>query len=236
MNSEIHVLIIEDDFRVAEITRGLVEKIDGFMVDGIAKSGDEAIVFLQNCSRKPDLVLLDVFIPDRSGHELLHELRSAFPQIDIIMLTAAAETETVKEAMRAGVFDYVLKPVDFGRFEQSLSRYREHRELFAEREELEQTDIDKLLGNVQEKYANAIQPEGSLPKGIDPLTLVKVLDFLKSGSILGVTAMEAGNAVGVSRSTARRYLEYLVSTGEAKAKLNYGEIGRPERRYIPWTK
>lgn len=236
MSSEIHILIIEDDFRVAEINRGLVERNDGFTVDGIAKSGDEAITFLQNCSRKPDLILLDVFIPDRSGYELLYELRSQFPQIDIIMLTAAAESETVKEAMRAGVFDYVLKPVDFGRFDHSLLRYRNQQELFIAKDELEQRDVDELFGVVQEKSANSIQTDATLPKGIDPLTLVKMLDFLKSASAFGVTAMEAGNAVGVSRSTSRRYLEYLVSTGEAKAKLNYGEIGRPERRYIPWTK
>lgn len=152
------------------------------------------------------------------------------------MLTAAAETETVKEAIRAGISDYVLKPVDFARFEQSLGRYREQQELFAAKEELAQTDIDKLIGFMQEQPAVSIQPDGSFPKGIDPLTLVKMLGFLKSASAFGVTAMEAGNAVGVSRSTSRRYLEYLVSTGEAKAKLNYGEIGRPERRYIPWTK
>lgn len=236
MNRKIRVLIIEDDFRVAEINRSLVERVADFEVDGVVKSGDEAIAFLQNSSRKPDLILLDVFIPDRSGHELLHELHSDFPKIDIIMLTAASETETVREAMRAGIFDYVLKPVDFGRFEQSLGRYREQKELFAEKDEMEQRDIDKLLGVVQNRSAVSIQPEGSFPKGIDPLTLVKMLDFLNSAPASGVTAMEAGNAVGVSRSTSRRYLEYLVSTGEAKAKLNYGEIGRPERRYIPWTK
>lgn len=236
MNRKIHILIIEDDFRVAEINRSLVERVADFVVDGAVKSGDEAIAFLQNSSRKPDLILLDVFIPDRSGHELLHELRSDFPQIDIIMLTAASETETVREAMRAGIFDYVLKPVDFGRFEQSLGRYLEQKELFAEKDEMEQRDIDKLLGFVQNHSDVSIQPEGSFPKGIDPLTLIKMLDFLISAPASGVTAMEAGNAVGVSRSTSRRYLEYLVSTGEAKAKLNYGEIGRPERRYIPWTK
>lgn len=237
MNQKLHVLIIEDDFRVADINRQLVEQVEGYVVDGIAKTGDEAISCLQSADTLPDLILLDVFIPDRSGLDLFWEIRKNFHRCDIIMLSAAKEVATVEETLRGGIFDYIVKPVDFDRFEQTLIRFREQKDLLASREELEQTDIDRLIGMESTIAPSApADSDGSLPKGIDPLTLTGVVEILQSSAPAGVNAMETGKAVGVSRSTARRYLEYLVATGKAKAQLNYGEIGRPERRYILWTK
>ncbi|WP_142829189.1 response regulator [Planococcus soli] len=235
MKQELHVLIIEDDFRVAEINRQLVEQVDGYVVDSIAKTGDEAIAFLADSRQLPDLILLDVFIPDRKGLELLREIRGSFPHIDIIMLSAAKEAATIEETLRCGIFDYLVKPVDFFRFEQALLRFREQKRFFSSRQELEQADIDRLIG-IRSIPAAAEILDGGLPKGIDQLTLVGVMEILQGSVYEGINAMETGKAVGVSRSTARRYLEHLVSIGEAKAQLNYGEIGRPERRYIPWTK
>lgn len=234
MKQELHVLIIEDDFRVAEINRQLVEQVAGYQVDGIAKTGDEAMDFLANSHELPDLILLDVFIPDRMELDMLWEIRSNFHPIDIIMLTAAKEAATIEEALRCGIFDYLIKPVDFSRFEQSLLRFSEQKAFLASRQNLEQTDIDRLIGI--EPIALLSDTTGELPKGIDQLTLVGIMEILQSSAPAGINAMETGRSVGVSRSTARRYLEHLVSTGEAKAQLNYGEIGRPERRYIPWTK
>lgn len=235
MKQELHVLIIEDDFRVAEINRQLVEQIDGFHVEGVAKTGDEAMALLTNSHRMPDLILLDVFIPDRKGLELLREIRSSFHAIDIVMLSAAKEAATIEEALRHGIFDYLIKPVDFARFEQALLRFREQKLVFSARQELEQADIDGLIG-IDSPLSSGETLDGELPKGIDQLTLIGIIETLQGSASEGINAMEAGKAVGVSRSTARRYLEHLVSIGEAKAQLNYGEIGRPERRYIPWTK
>lgn len=235
MRQMLHVLIIEDDFRVAEINRQLVEQVAGYQVNGVAKTGDEAMAFLQSCGQLPDLILLDVFIPDRKGLELLQEIRHSFHAVDVMMLSAAKDTATIEEALRCGIFDYLVKPVDFSRFEQALLRFGEQKALLASRQELEQTDIDRLIG-IEPIAVLSETADGHLPKGIDQLTLVGVIEILQSSAPEGLNAMETGKAVGVSRSTARRYLEHLVSIGEAKAQLNYGEIGRPERRYIPWTK
>lgn len=235
MNQELHVLIIEDDFRVADINRQLVEQVDGFQVDAIAKTGDEAMDFLQHSSELPDLILLDVFIPDRSGLDLFWEIRSAYRGIGIIMLSAAKDTEIIEETLHGGISDYLIKPVDFKRFEQSLHRFREQKALLNSNKEMEQSEIDRLFGYLPPTFSG-MEYEAALPKGIDHLTLKGVMERLSASAADGVNAMEVGKAVGVSRSTARRYLEHLVSTGEAKAQLNYGEIGRPERRYIPWTK
>lgn len=236
MKPNIHVLIIEDDFRVAGINQELVDQIEGFHVEAIAKTGDEAIAFLQQADPLPDLVLLDVYIPDRSGLSLFWEIRSAYPKADILMLSAATDAGTIEQTMRGGIFDYLIKPVDFNRFQESLLRYRDQKTFFASKTDLKQSDIDRLFGRQQSGISKEAAQEEDLPKGIDALTLSDVLEVLTSSPAPGVNAMETGKAVGVSRSTARRYLEHLVSTGDAKAQLNYGEIGRPERRYISWTK
>lgn len=231
MKRKFRVMIIEDDFRIAAINQQLVEQVDGFLVEEIAKTGQEAMSFLESAEVLPDLILLDVFIPDRNGLDLFHDIRRNFPQIDIIMLTAAAEAGTIEETVQGGIFDYILKPADFGRFELALRRYLERKELFAAKEAMGQHEIDQLLGIRYNPKTEAATGQSGLPKGIDPLTLQGIQDFLASSSPPGVTAMETGKAVGVSRSTARRYLEHLVSAGEVQAQLNYGEIGRPERRY-----
>ncbi|RNF38912.1 response regulator [Planococcus salinus] len=230
MKSSIDVLIVEDDFRVADINRQLVEKVKGFRVIGIAKTGEEAIQFLQSQPSLPHLILLDVYIPDRTGLSLFWEIRRNYHQIDIIMLSAAKETATVEEALRGGIFDYIIKPVDFSRFEKTLMHYAEQQSILSSRQELEQEDIDRLIG-LQKSPASENPSAAASPKGIDQITLQKVREILTEVAGAGINALETGKAVGVSRSTARRYLEYLVSLGEAKAQLVYGEIGRPERRY-----
>jgi len=235
MNQKLHVLIIEDDFRVADINRQLVEQVEGFQVAEIAKNGEEAIVMLQRANPLPDLILLDLFIPDRSGLDLFWEIRNAHREVGIIMLTAAKETAAIEGTLLGGISDYLIKPVDFVRFEQSLRRFREQKLLLHSMKELEQPEIDRLFGHLPEIFPGT-NVEAELPKGIDHLTLKGVMKRLGASANTGVNAMEVGKAVGVSRSTARRYLEHLVSIGKAKAQLNYGEIGRPERRYIPWTK
>lgn len=152
------------------------------------------------------------------------------------MVTAATEIETIEAAVRGGVFDYLLKPVDFVRFTQSLERFRDQRQALSGQQDWQQSDIDRLFGVTVAQTVTIEDSSEELPKGIDQLTLDGVRDFLSASSPEGANAMEAGKAVGISRSTARRYLEHLVASGDAKAQLNYGEIGRPERRYVPWTK
>src|SRR5690606_28071604 len=139
MKPNIHVLIIEDEFRVAGINQELVDQIEGFHVEAIAKTGDEAIAFLQQADPLPDLVLLDVYIPDRSGLSLFWEIRSAYPKADILMLSAATDAGTIEQTMRGGIFDYLIKPVDFNRFQESLLRYRDQKTFFASKTDLKQS-------------------------------------------------------------------------------------------------
>ncbi len=229
--ASIKVYIIEDDFRVANINSDFIKKIEGFEVIGVANTGKEAISFLENTAELPNIILLDVYIPDVTGLELMWEIRNRYQQIDIIMITAAKEIETIEETFRGGILDYIIKPVDFERLKQTFLRYLEKQTLLRSKNEMSQEEIDKLRGlshYVTSKEEKAVD----IPKGIDRITLNKVVSVLEKSNQEGVTAVEVSKLVGTSRSTARRYLEYLVLTNQVKAELKYGDVGRPERRYI----
>lgn len=234
MHENFQVLIVEDDFRIAEINRQFVHRVDGFTVLDVVKTGEEALAYLRSKTPLPQLILLDVYIPDTEGLRLFWQLRTEFNEIDVIMVTAAKEVTTIAETLRGGIFDYIVKPADYDRFEQTLNRFRYQRILLSSRDELNQEEIDVLTGfPVLPPPEN--KTEGQLPKGIDQITLDKIRDTLSRSSEAGMTALNVGQSIGVSRSTARRYLEFLVSEKEAVAQLKYGDVGRPERKYTPWT-
>ncbi|AVP94052.1 MULTISPECIES: response regulator [Aeromonas] len=217
----IKILIVEDDPAIAEIHRRFVQRLAGFEVLGVALTlfdAREQIAIL-----KPDLVLLDVWLPDGEGFSLLRELRQSGAHLDVILLTAAREAAALQEAMRLGVVDFILKPVVFERLRDTLGTYAESRAALAALADIDQQAVDALFGTPLQQVA-----AGGLPKGIDALTLQRVLAALNQQ---GASAEEIGNRVGVSRTTARRYLEFLVGQQLASPELEYGTVGRPERRY-----
>ena len=227
MSEVIEVLIIEDDPRIADIHRRFIDKIDGFVVVGSAHTGAEAKDWV--VSMKPDLILLDVYLPDMMGTELMTFIQTESADTDIIFITAAAEVNVVKQAFRGGVIDYILKPLTFDRFQESLYAYQEKRKTLSSHGKLQEESIQLLWHPV--KSTNSTDSTLT-PKGIDPITMDKVVVELKQQT-QGITAEKLGLACGLSRSTARRYLEFLVSESKARAELIYGTIGRPERRYFP---
>jgi len=222
----IEVLIIEDDKRIADIHKRFIEKIEGFQVVGSANTGTEAKDWIETL--KPQLILLDVYLPDMKGTELMPFIQLESPESDIIFITAASETDIVKKAFKGGVFDYILKPLTFDRFRESLLTYRQKRISLETQGSLDEESI-QLLWN---KGQSAAPEQMATPKGIDPSTMARIKEKL-AACTTGMTAEEMGAACGMSRSTARRYLEHLVSEQSAAAELLYGTIGRPERRYFP---
>jgi two-component system CitB family response regulator len=230
-NREIEVLIVEDDLRIAEIQQRYIEQIQGFQVVGIAASYLEARTLIDIL--KPDLLLLDVYFPDMNGLDLLKETKQFEKHTDVIMITATKELDKVQEAISIGVFDYMIKPVVFDRFKQALQRYQDfHKKLLLLEKEntlITQQEVDSLLRKEVEVTSN--NDRSYLPKGIDPLTLEKVLEVLGKVGV-GLTAESVAKEIGVSRTTARRYLEHLVSVEKIEADLAYGTVGRPERVYI----
>ncbi len=224
--SIIRLLIVEDDRQIAEIQRRFVERLEQVELCGIAHTLADARDLVEVMS--PDLILLDVFFPDGSGLDLLRELRARDSSSDVILITAAKEVDTLRSALRSGVFDYILKPLVFERLEEAINRYREHLQQLSALEQVDQSEVDALLPRVSGEDPQATRDD-RLPKGIDNLTLNRIRDVLAEGKAL--SAEEVGLAMGASRTTARRYLEYLVGTGELNAEVTYGSVGRPERRY-----
>jgi two-component system CitB family response regulator len=220
------VFIVEDDIRIAEINRRFVEKIDGFSVCGIALNREDAKE--QISILHPDLIILDIYFPDMNGLDLLRWIRSEFRGIEVIMVTAATEAETLTYALNDGVFDYIVKPVVFQRFKQTLLDFKNYKSSIyqlSETKEINQSIIDSVIKKDKPDIESAV-----LPKGIDRITLDKILTIL-TNDIDGYTAEDLGQLAGVSRTTARRYLEFLVTENKVSADTSYGGVGRPERIY-----
>lgn len=224
--NKVRVLVVDDDMRISELHQRFVEKLPQFEVVGVANSiadAEEMVDILQ-----PDLVLLDLFFPEGNGMELLKWIRNREHPCDVILITAAREMASLQEALRGGVFDYIIKPVFFPRFQEALQKFHEYFCQLQDGGALEQKDVDRLLHAHRQPEADS----GAIPKGIDSLTLGKVRKVFDDSGITDLNAEEVGKAVGISRSTARRYLEFLTTEGFLKADLIYGVVGRPERRYI----
>lgn len=216
----IDVLIVDDDFMVAKIHQGFVERTPGFQVVGVAHTGAEAISLTQRL--QPDLVLLDVYLPDVLGLDLLQQLREAAPELDVLVISAAREAETVRRALRGGIVHYLMKPFSYEDLRERLEHYQQTY-VALEGTEPEQADVDRVFGLAR-------QGAEALPKGFSAETLRLVSDALE-GAGGDSSAAEMAGRLGLSRVSARRYLEHLVATGKAEVSLRYGEVGRPERRY-----
>ena len=220
----IRVLVVDDDFMVARIHRGFVERTEGFQVVGVAYNGAEALEAVDTL--RPDLVLLDVHLPDIFGLDLLARMREVSPDLDVIVISAAREAETVRRALRGGIVHYLIKPFTYEDLQQRLAHYQDtYRQLDEAAAEAVQSDVDRVFG-----IGSGAAAKERLPKGFSAETLRLVERALGStGSDL--SAAEVGEVVGIARVSARRYLEHLVSVGRAEVRLQYGEVGRPQRRY-----
>jgi len=225
----IEVVIIEDNLKVAKAHQLYVEKVSGFNVTGVVNLLADAEQMVE--ALQPDLILLDVYFPDGNGMDFLDLLRTRHSRSDVILITAAKEVKLLHNALRGGVFDYMIKPVFFERFEEALTKYRQHWLELQQLNHMSQEDIDRFF---QHGTGSGERPKDqTLPKGIDALTLEKVvMAFEAHQDREQLSADEIGKIIGVSRTTARKYLEYLISTGFLKINLEYGTIGRPERRYF----
>jgi len=224
--NQLEVVIVEDNPKISRTHQAFVEKIDGFEVTGIANTIADARLLLETL--EPDLLLLDIYFPESNGIEFLRELRAAHHNTDVILITAAREVEMLHSALQGGAFDYMIKPVFFDRFEESLTNYAEYKKQMARTGSLTQEEADRMFR--KSAPASALGSD-DVPKGIDPVTLKSILTVFEEKSKQVMSATEMGEAIGVSRTTARKYLEYLIGEGLLSIHLDYGTKGRPERKY-----
>ncbi|WP_027721748.1 response regulator [Maridesulfovibrio zosterae] len=229
---DIEVIIVEDDAKIAGLHRRFTERVEGFKVVAIAQGLDDAKTMIE--LYKPDLILLDLYFPEGTSLDLLREIRMQGIETDVILITAAREMGTLKDALRGGVFDYIIKPVILDRFVACLKKFEKYHHRLCSEATIEQKDVDSMMNF---SPASSLQPPHteSLPKGIDPLTLKKIKAVFEESitdSEKGASAEDVGEIIGASRSTARRYLEYMVSIGEIYPDVVYGTVGRPERKYF----
>jgi response regulator of citrate/malate metabolism len=218
----IQTLVVDDDFMVARVHRAFVERVAGFEVVGVAHTGAEALEAVDRL--RPDLLVLDIYLPDVSGLLVLQELRRRQAEVDVIMVTAARDVDSLRAAMAGGALRYIVKPFNFARFSDTLQTYRRFAGRRSVLAEVDQEDVDRLYATM------GVAPAQSLPKNLNPPTLDLVVRCLQEHTET-VSALEVAEVTGVSRGTARRYLEYLETQGRVVLELRYGAAGRPEHRY-----
>ena len=199
----------------------------------VAHSGAQALLATEE--QRPDLVLLDIHLPDMSGLEVLRRLRARpdGADVDILAITAAREVETVRTAMAGGVADYLIKPFPLRVFRERLESYAAQRDklrLLSARQATvqDQHEVDRLLSARPRRGEDR-----DLPKGLSRHTLQLVGDTLRDAG-RDLSAGETASGCGLSRVSARRYLEQLVAMGLAELRPRYGSAGRPEHGYL-WT-
>lgn len=223
------VLVVDDDYRVADIHATLVNRVPGYEVVGKARTAAEA----RDLARllRPDLVLMDIYLPDGNGLEVFRSLLEASDPPDVIVVSAAKEIATVREAMQLGAVHYLVKPFDFTALVDRLVAYRQlRRHLATLPEQASQSDVDDLFRMLR---SSVTAPASVIPlpgKGHSAHTLELVRNAVR-GNATDVSATEVAEMVGISRATAQRYLNYLDQHGVVRLRLKYGDAGRPEHRY-----
>ena len=221
----IGVLIVDDDFMVAKVHSAFVAALDGFAVVGTAATGAQALTEVARL--RPDLVLLDVYLPDMTGLEVLRRLRAGGSSADVFVISAARDVESIRSALHGGVLHYLVKPFDRQTFENRLRDYAAMRGELAGLDVAGQGDVDRVFGGG--RRAAAVRTV--TPKGITPETLELVRAALAAAGEQGLSASECSERTGLARVSARRYLEQLVAEQQADVRQRYGTAGRPERRF-----
>ena len=222
MEKTYKVLIVDDDPMVAMINEQYVCKNKQFKVVGSCRNGQDALNFLEK--NPADLVIMDVYMPDMDGLETLKNIRQKKIQTEVIMVTAANDVATLEDTMHLGVIDFLIKPFAYERFQIALEKFISNRNAFRDSPVLNQSSVDSIITNAKKVSSK------EYPKGIQEKTLGLIRDYFEknSGWLSGEVIAEN---VGLSSVTIRRYMNFLVGSGEVEESINYETGGRPSMLY-----
>lgn len=222
----IRVLVVEDDPIAADAHAAYVRRMPGFAVAGTALTAADA---LREMSRTEiDLVLLDMHLPDMHGLDICRRMRARGHRADVVAVTSARDLHTVRAAVSLGIVQYLIKPFAFATFAERLEQYAAYQSKVAGGGVLSgQHEVDRALALL---HGRGKTSQTGLPKGMSPESLDAITAALRTAAS-PVSASEIAEDLGMSRITARRYLEHLTDAGLATRAARYGRAGRPELEY-----
>jgi CitB family two-component system response regulator MalR len=218
----IKVMIVEDDPMVAEFNKCYLELVEGFTLEALVHTADEAFAVLDQI--EIDLIMLDIFMPGMNGLDFLVNLRKQGKGVDVLVITAACDNNHIKKALRFGAVDYIIKPFQFERLNSALLAYKGLVDLM-EQDVLNQVELDQCVLYKEQPVS------AKLPKGVDRNTLNVIWKKIQELGQSPFSTEEIANKIGVSRVSMRKYLEFLKQIGSLKLELIYGTVGRPIYKY-----
>ena len=213
------VLIVEDDPMVAMINEQYIGRNKQFVVVEKCKDGKSALEFIDD--NEVDLIILDVFMPYADGFETLRQIRKNKISVDVIMVTAANDRESLEEALHLGIIDYLVKPFTFDRFRMALDKFIAQTDALKDLDKLNQKNIDFIIDNTRKKS------EELYPKGIQEKTLHTIIEHLNENKGVWLTGDDIAGKIGLTGVTVRRYMNYLAENGTVIGEMNYETGGRP---------
>ena len=221
-----HVIIIEDDPMVASINKQYIEVSPNFRVEHLFKNGAEALPYIK--TNPVDLVILDYYTPVMNGGEFLDALHAAGLTPYVIMVTSANDTDIVRSLLNRGVTDYLVKPFEYTRFKAALDRFAEMKKYLEDSHaNLAQHAIDRLVSGSEP----TTEAKPTLEKGLNETTLNIVREYLTANPDGFFTSEQIAEQIHLSRITIRRYMNYMVDTGEIISTIDYKTGGRPSIKY-----
>ncbi|HLQ97574.1 MAG TPA: response regulator [Candidatus Dormibacteraeota bacterium] len=218
------ILIVEDDFRIADMYKEFLLEHSKASEIFTVNNASQCLELLE-IERDIELILLDIYLPDILGDELMETIIRRYPYIDFIVITATQNGDIFKRMMHLGAKYYLVKPIQLKKLSKTVDDYIDKKKFIRNTSEINQETIDEYFG-----HARPASEENMLPKGIDSITLNVIEEAFKRDGEW--TATKLGHHLGTSRTTVRRYLEYMRETGKLKVLLEYGDKGRPEKKYI----
>jgi NarL family two-component system response regulator LiaR len=193
VSEEIRILTADDHAVVREGLRALIETEPGMALVGEAADGIEAV--RQTRALEPDVVLLDLVMPRKSGIEAIEEIKRTMPSTRILVLTSFAEDDKVFPAIKAGAHGYLLKDTSPAELLRAI------REVDRGEPSMHPTIARKLMLELQRS--------SGLPPTEEPLTEreVEVLSLVAQG----LTNQEIADRLYVSERTVRTHVSNILS-------------------------